>query len=68
MMIFMYSDPGIAQSSYGAQKNIKGPRWFKHFRGQIAILYTQKIHIKKRLPQVQRKLILIYHTLPDPED
>ena len=33
---------GLPKRPFGAQKNIKGPRWSKHFRGQIAILYIQK--------------------------
>ena len=58
MMIFiqvMYSDPGIAQSPYGAQKISKGPRWSKHFRGQVAILYTQKNTHQKEAPTSPKK-------------
>ena len=33
---------GLPNRPFGAQKTLKGPRWFRHFRGQIAILHSKK--------------------------
>ena len=67
MMIFMYSDPGIAQSSYGEQKIPRDPGGLS--TSEVKLLsYTPKKYTSKDASTSPRKPILIYHTLPDPED